>query len=143
MPLLLDSMPHRKTYLRQAALYAWASPTTVLGFGAGALTLMTGGRAQRRRGTVEFHGGFARWLLERTPIRAHAMTLGHVILGRDVSCLDHCRSHEQVHVRQCETWGPFFLPAYGVASVYAWARGRHFYLDNWFELEARRNSSEV
>lgn len=131
----------RTSHLTKAALYAWASPTTILGLSAGAITLATGGRAQRQRGAMEFHGGFAQWLLERTPIRAHAMTLGHVILGRNVACLDNCRSHELVHVRQCEAWGPFFLPAYGVASVYAWARGGHFYLDNWFEQDARRNAN--
>jgi hypothetical protein len=32
------------------------------------------------------------------------------------------RQHEHIHVRQCERWGPFFLPAYGVASVLALLR---------------------
>ena len=41
-----------------------------------------------------------------------------------------------VHVRQCERWGPLFLPAYGVASLVAWARGKRPYLDNRFEREA-------
>ncbi|WP_435018912.1 hypothetical protein TA3x_000902 [Tundrisphaera sp. TA3] len=104
----------------------------------GALTLATGGRAQRRRGAIEFHGGFARWMLEHRTVRASAMTLGHVILGRDVRCLDSCRDHEQAHVRQVERWGILFLPAYVLASAWARARGRHYYLDNWFEVDARR-----
>ena len=41
----------------------------------------------------------------------------------------HCwRAHERVHVRQCETWGPLFVPAYLTASLWAVWRGRNFYL---------------
>jgi hypothetical protein len=124
--------------LLRAAAYAWAAPTTALGLLAGGITLATGGKAQHRNGALEFHGGFARWFLSKTPIRASAMTIGHVILGRDPECLDGCRDHEQVHVRQAERWGPLFIPAYLLASAMAAAQGRHFYLDNVFELEARR-----
>ncbi len=123
-------------------LYAWASPTTAIGLVAGALALATGGRVQVERGALEFHGGFARWLLEHRMVRASAMTLGHVILGRDLRCLESCRDHEQAHVRQVERWGGLFLPAYVLASVWAWGRGRHYYLDNWFEVDARRACDE-
>jgi hypothetical protein len=123
-------------------VYAWAAPTTCVGLAAGLVTLGTGGRVQRRRGALEFHGGFARWLLEKTPINAAAMTLGHVIIGRDTRSLDSCREHEQAHVRQVERWGPAFIPAYLLASGWAWARGGHYYLDNWFELDARRACGE-
>ena len=70
------------------------------------------------------------------------MTLGHVILGRTTQDLDRCRAHEQVHVRQVELWGGLFLPAYLLASGLAWSRGRHYYLDNHFELDARRKCFE-
>jgi hypothetical protein len=123
---------------RRLAAYLWAAPTTAVGLVAGALTLATRGRAQVRRGAIEFHGGFARWLLTRTPVRASAMTLGHVIIGRDEDCLDFCRDHEQVHVRQVEAWGPFFLPAYVAASAWVKLRGGHYYFDNPFERHARR-----
>ena len=119
-------------------LYLWAWPTTTVGLVAGGLALLTGGRVQVERGALEFHGGFARWLLERRVVRASAMTLGHVILGRDAHCLESCRDHEQAHVRQVERWGAFFLPAYIFASALAWGQGRHYYLDNWFEIDARR-----
>lgn len=119
-------------------VYAWAFPTTLVGLVAGGLTVATGGQVQIRRGAMEFHGGFARRLLEHRMVRASAMTLGHVILGRDRRCLRVCRDHEQAHVRQVERWGGAFLPAYIMASVWAWARGRHYYLDNWFEIDARR-----
>jgi len=123
-------------------LYAWASPTTAVGLVAGALALATGGRVQVKRGALEFHGGFARWFLERRVVRASAMTLGHVILGRDLRCLESCRDHEQAHVRQVERWGGLFLPAYVLASAWAWGQGRHYYLDNWFEVDARRACDE-
>ncbi len=126
----------------RVAAYAWASPTTAVGLVVGSLTLATRGRVQVRRGALEFHGGFARWMLERTPIRAAAMTLGHVIVGRDPGCLESCRDHEQAHVRQVERWGPAFLPAYGLSSLWAWSRGGHAYLDNWFERDARRACGE-
>jgi hypothetical protein len=75
-------------------------------------------------------------------VGAAAMTLGHVIIGRDLSCLDACRDHEQVHVRQVERWGPLFLPAYVLASLWAWSRGGHYYHDNRFEIDARRSCGE-
>src|ERR1700760_4559624 len=81
-------------------VYAWAAPTTLFGLTAGALTLATGGEVQVRRGALEFHGGFSRWLLQRRMVGASAMTLGHAIIGRDPQCLDVSRDHEQAHVRQ-------------------------------------------
>ena len=123
-------------------LYAWAAPTTLVGLVAGGLTLATGGGVQVRRGALEFHGGFSRWFLERRLVSASAMTLGHAIIGRDGRCLDSCRDHEQAHVRQVELWGGAFIPVYLLASLWAWYRGRHYYLDNWFEVDARRACGE-
>lgn len=120
--------------------YAWASPTTALGLLAGVLTLATRGKVQGRRGALEFHGGFATWWSNQ--IGFHAMTLGHVILGKSAAALDLVREHEQAHVRQAERWGPVFIPAYLVASVLAWKRGGHYYRDNWFERDARRAAGE-
>ena len=65
------------------------------------------------------------------------MTLGHVVLGRNARALEVTRAHERVHVRQYESWGPFFLPAYFLAGACALVMGRHPYFDNRFELEAR------
>lgn len=65
-----------------------------------------------------------------------AMTLGHVILGRDMSTLDRVRDHEQVHVRQYEVWGPLFLPAYLSLSFILFICGRDPYMENPFEVEA-------
>ena len=128
--------------LVQPLLYVWAAPTTAVGLLAGGLTLATGGKVQVKRGALEFHGGFSRWFLERRMVSAAAMTLGHVIVGRDEHCLASCRDHEQAHVRQVERWGGAFIPAYLLASAWAWSRGRHYYLDNRFEVDARRACGE-
>ena len=141
MTAVAGDFPWRRFLL--PLLYLWALPNTLLGLATAAAALVTGGRARIVRGCVEVHGGLAAWFLRRglpglIPVfgPAAALTLGHVILGRDRDCLDASRDHEHVHVRQYERWGPFFLPAYFVSSYLAWRRGDNFYLDNRFEREA-------
>jgi hypothetical protein len=122
-------------------VYLWASPTTLVGLVAALLTLATRGRLRVHTGVVEIDGGFASWLLQRLvplPGGASAMTLGHVVLAIDADTHDLCRSHERVHVRQCERWGPIFIPAYLLASVWCWCSGRDAYRANPFEVEAYR-----
>jgi len=128
--------------LRRSAHIIWASPGSLLGLLAAALTLMGGGSIACVDHTLECHGGFARWCLERRPFRARAMTLGHVILGRDPAALDATREHERVHVRQYERWGPLFIPAYLACSLYLWLRRRQPYWDNPFEVEAYASDRE-
>ncbi len=130
---------------RSLALLArlWALPATLLGLAAVALAAASGGRVCRRGGVIEAHGGIvARVLARGVPIArgAAAMTLGHVVLAQDEECLEWSRRHERVHVRQYERWGPFFIPAYVVASIAAAARGGHFYHDNVFERAAYREA---
>jgi hypothetical protein len=123
--------------LRHALGYLWAAPNSLIGLLFLAPVLLTGGKVRLERGVVELHGGFARFFLRHCLlVEASALCLGHVILGQDQVCLDYSRDHEHVHVRQCECWGPFFLPAYFVSSFLAWRRGGHFYFDNWFERQA-------
>ena len=117
--------------------YLWAFPITLLGLSFVAPTLLTGGRVRVERGAIEVYGGFARFFLRRClVITASAMCIGHVILGQDREGLDQTRDHEHVHVRQCERWGMFIIPAYLLSSFLAWRRGKHFYFDNRFEREA-------
>src|SRR4051812_39273179 len=114
--------------IRKLLLYAWSSPTTLLGLFLLHPTLLSGGRARVVNGVLEIHGGLTRLFLEKCtllPGGASAMTLGHVVLGRDESSLDRTRAHERIHVGQCEKWGPFFLPAYGIASALAFVRGQN------------------
>jgi hypothetical protein len=120
--------------------YLWASPVTLFGLLAVALSLFSGGRARTHTGVLECHGGFARLLLSVTPVCAHAMTLGHVVLGRDADCLERTRAHERAHVRQTEQFGALFPFAYLASSAWALLRGLHYYRDNWFERDARRCS---
>ena len=90
-------------------------------------------------GVLEVHGGLVTWLLIHCTLLeggASAMTLGHVVLGRNEQVLDVTRVHERVHVRQCERWGPLFLPAYLLASAIIFLRGGRAYRDNPFEREA-------
>jgi len=100
-------------------------------------------------GVVEAHGPAFAWLLSHftlMPGGAAALTLGHVVVARDSWSLESTRAHERVHVRQCELWGPLFVPAYLAASLSATLRGGNFYFDNRFEIEAfhaARNESEA
>jgi hypothetical protein len=123
---------------------AWALPNSLLGFAIGLATLATGGGVRRVGRAIEFHGGLAAWLLQRAaPLEGGAMaiTLGHVILGRTAAALDISREHEWVHVGQYERWGPFFIPAYLLASLALWLAGRDPYRENPFERAAYRRDS--
>ena len=126
------------TALRVLA-YVWALPTTVVGLPFLALALLTGGGVQLHTGVLEVYGGWVAWLLRHgTLVRggASALTLGHVVLGRDRAALERTRGHERSHVRQCERWGPAFIPAYLAVGAWLLLRGRDAYRDNPFEREA-------
>jgi hypothetical protein len=129
----------KRNPVARLAAYLWASPNSAIGLLFVPLALLGGGGVQVIAGVVEVYGGICGWILRRlVPLHggASAMTLGHVVLGRSRTCLDLCRAHEHVHVRQCERWGPLFLPAYALSSAWAWWRGGHYYRDNRFEREA-------
>jgi len=121
--------------LKRWMRYAWASPTSVLGLLFASVLLVTGACARSVDGVLEVSGG---WLANKlTRISGFAaLTLGHVVLGHSADCLQRLRVHEHVHVRQAERWGILFAPAYLVAGLWQWVRGRHVYYDNPFELEA-------
>jgi hypothetical protein len=92
-------------------------------------------------GVLEAHSPLIAALLRRClPLAggASAITFGHVVLGRDSDSLMDTREHERVHVRQCEVWGPLFIPAYCVAGLWALLRGEGAYEGNYFERAARR-----
>lgn len=121
--------------------YLWASPATGLGLLGASLALWRG-HVGLRQGVVEAHGPALRWALTHLSVMPGgiaAITLGHVVLGRDAQAIDMTRAHERVHVRQYERWGIVMLPAYVLASFWAWARGAHFYFDNPFERQAFGN----
>lgn len=132
-------MAAEKLMARRLLAYLWASPASTVGLLL-ALMACVRGRIQVHTGVVEAEGPLLSWCL-RSLVPMHggvaAMTVGHVVLARDAHALSDTRAHERVHVAQYERWGVFFFPAYALASLWAAARGRHFYLDNWFEREAR------
>jgi hypothetical protein len=104
-----------------------------------ALAALVHGRVSVVDGVVEVSGPVVAWMLRHLlPLSggAAALTLGHVVLGRDDAALTATRAHERVHVAQYERWGPLFLPAYLLTSMWALARGRHPYYENVFEREA-------
>jgi hypothetical protein len=124
--------------MRTVIRVLWAAPTTAVG-----VMLLAAGAWRVRLcvvdGAIEAHGPALAWMLTHlVPLSsgASALTLGHLVIGRDASSLEETRSHERVHVRQSESWGPLFIPAYLAASLIAALRGRHYYYDNPFEREA-------
>jgi len=133
----------QRTRPARAARYLWAAPTTAIGLIFAFLTWLTGGHLQWRDGVLEVSRGLARSMLESPRLHAGAITLGHVVLGRDPDALARHRLHEQGHVRQAERLGPFFLPAYFAAAAAAHLRGGHYYRDNWFERDADRYAAAV
>lgn len=118
--------------------YLWAAPYTLLGLALGLLAVAFGGSARLHFGVLEFCGGRLGAFIASfpEPLRFSAMTLGHVILAVDRCALRELRSHERVHVRQYERWGPLFLPAYLLSSLLQLLRGRNPYRENHFERQA-------
>ena len=99
-----------RTFLR----YLWAGPTTFIGIVL-AFASLRRGHVAIVDGVIEAHSPFLRRALASfTPLArgADAMTLGHVVIGRDARALEMTRAHERVHVRQYEWWGPLFVSAY-------------------------------
>jgi len=120
-------------------VYLWSLPTTMLGLLFVPLAIFTGGAADWIDGVLEIHGPAIRFLLTYCTVMrggASAITLGHVVLGRDRQALELTRRHERIHVRQCERWGPLFIPVYLLASIFVMLLGRRAYMDNPFEREA-------
>jgi hypothetical protein len=121
--------------------YAWALPASLIGITLILLTLVSGGRARLHSGVWEASGGwFGRRLSRGMPFSGPvaAITFGHVVLGDCDESLCSTRAHEREHVRQYERWGLLFFPAYFMAWIWAWLNGGHPYVDNAFEIAARK-----
>jgi hypothetical protein len=73
--------------------------------------------------------------------RYSAITFGHVVLSAGPASRA-LMAHELVHVRQYERLGPLFLPAYLLASAWAWLKGGRAYADNAFERRARSGAED-
>lgn len=127
------------TAVRRGLAYLWAAPNTLFGLLACMAGALGGASATVRDGVLEVHGPGVKRLLAILPVRftVLAITCGHVVLGADRNALSRTRSHERAHVEQSQRLGPAFLPAYLLASLYAWLRGGDAYRDNYFERQAR------
>ncbi len=127
-----------KLFLLRLVKYIWALPNSILGIILGLAVFCLGGRARFSSGALEFYGGLFERLIKKAPafFRFEAFTLGHVVIGINKVQLESGREHEHVHIRQYERWGPFFLPAYAISSLWQIARRRRSYRDNIFEREA-------
>jgi hypothetical protein len=122
--------------------YVWALPNTLVGVLLVPCALWPGGGMRLLDGVLEVHGPLISSLLRHAvPLRsgASAITFGHIVLGRDRVSLDAARDHERVHVRQCEIWGPAFIPAYLLAALWALVNGTGAYSGNYFERQAEAN----
>jgi len=111
----------------------WNCGNTLLGMG-GAL----GGTAKFRpdEAVWEVAGGWLIGLLGQAGW-ADAITLGDVILYADIRLIPLLHDHEMAHVRQGRAWGPLFLPAYVLETVFQRLRTGRGYWDNRFEVAAR------
>uniref|UniRef100_A0A7C2K036 Signal peptide prediction n=1 Tax=Schlesneria paludicola TaxID=360056 RepID=A0A7C2K036_9PLAN len=125
----------------RGVVYLWVGPGSLVGLTAALIARRQGGQSRVVDGVLEVTAGpllatLSRYSAVGGGIRA--ITLGHVVLGTDAGALEETRSHERVHVRQYERWGPLFIPAYLTCSGWLWLCGRNPYLDNPFEVEAYR-----
>ncbi len=116
----------------------WNAGNSLIGL-AGAI----GGRGAWRREekVLEVSGG---WLISLLVRRgwAQAITLGDVVLYAEASLIALIHDHEMVHVRQGRLWGPFFLPAYVLESLWQYLWTREGYYNNRFEVAAYSQDAE-
>ena len=119
--------------------YVWASPASALGVCAACIASVAGAELKRTSGVLEVS------LMPRSAMLCTAVaclpfaaiTFGHVVIAFSAQHQAELRQHERVHVAQYELWGPLFLLAYPLESLFQWVRGRRAYLDNRFEIAAR------
>ncbi len=114
----------------------WTLPNTLVGLILGFLSF-TWPRWDGRGALVfESDRGFRR--LHSSSSRGYiAITLGNVIVTNP-NPDEKTMRHEFTHVRQYETWGPFFALAYAYYWVKLKSEGKDPYGDNPFEVEARK-----
>jgi hypothetical protein len=123
-----------------ALRYLWVLPVSLFGVLVALIARSSGGTLRWVDGVLEVAGGWPAWVLRRGfPFSGTvaAITLGHVVAGVSLEALTATRAHERAHVRQFERWGMLMVVLYPLASLLAWVRGGHPYLDNGFEREAR------
>lgn len=126
--------------LWHCVFYLWPLPNTLIGLLVGTLPFLGSRTFTVRRGTIGIYGPAMKRLLVLAPIPggAIAITFGHTILAADEWTFESSFEHEYIHVRQYLWWGPFFILAYLLNSLWHWIRGDGMYVDNDFERQARK-----
>ena len=142
-PKTVDIKPMKAVSVKFVYLlkYLWVGPITLLFLPLALLARWTGGGYSLHSGVLEIWGGKVGDRLNKgLPLfgSAAAITLGHLVVGISPYYLHRTRIHERVHVQQFERWGFFFPLVYFGAGLWALARGKRFYYDNPFEVEARQ-----
>jgi len=122
--------------------YIWTSPGTLLGAVVVLCLLPLGARAAVRKGVIEVTLRQSKRRASWGSLPFAAVTLGHVVVAATAQDQARLRAHERVHVAQFERWGPLFLLAYPAESALQLLIGRRPYLDNRFEVEARRLAAD-
>lgn len=116
----------------------WALPVTLPAAALAGMARLLGARLQWHTGVLEASDGPLPWILSRIypPMPVAAITLGHVVLAQRRTDLERTRTHERVHVRQYERWGPLFPFLYLGESLRLLLGGGDPYRGNRFEVEA-------
>ena len=119
--------------------YIWASPASAVGVCAACVVSLVGAEIKRVSGVLEVSLAPRSAVLKTAVafLPFAAITFGHVVIARNAQQQAALRQHERVHVAQYELWGPIFLVAYPLESLFQLLRGRKPYLDNRFEIAAR------
>jgi hypothetical protein len=125
----------------------WALPLSIAGLLFAIPVALWRGHIHVVRGkTVALlvRGPLADIILGHHPFGAMtAMALGHVIVSESQGLSARVLTHELVHVRQAEVWGPFFPFAYLASSGLAAIQGKDAYWHNHFEVAARKAEKHI
>lgn len=98
------------------------------------------------KGVYEFTGpDKTRIILAKNifPKWAAAQTLGNNIFVRCPFDPKEYFPHEYVHVLQYRKYGVMFFVLYALESLKQFLKGKHYYFDNKFEVEARERYNEM
>ena len=119
--------------------YIWASPASAVGVCAACIVSLVGAEIKCVSGVLEISLAPRSAVLQSAVafLPFAAITLGHIVVARNAQQQAALRAHERVHVAQYELWGPMFLVAYPLESMFQLLRGRKPYLENRFEIAAR------
>jgi hypothetical protein len=135
------------SWLVTAIGVVWALPLTLLGLSFALPVALWRGHVHVVRGkTVALlvRGPLADIILGHHPFGAMtAMAIGHVIVSEAQGLSARILTHELVHVRQAEVWGPLFPVVYMGSSAWAALQGKDAYWHNHFEMAARKAEKHI